>query len=368
MKKALDLAAKAATETPPESDCLGDCPHPRETFELVGQAEAEHEILKAYQTNAMPQAVILGGPAGIGKATLAWRIARFLLVNPNWSTADVQSASDLSVGPDHPAARQVAALSHADLVLLRREMNEKTKKFYSEIRTEDVRGAIHLFQQAAGAGGYRICIVDSAEDLNRSGANALLKTIEEPPPKSLFLIISHKPDSLLPTIRSRCRRVLLKPLADHSILKILDGLKPDVSLAERQDAAARSQGSLHDALRLLNGQGVAFDRHIRDMLEALPKLDWLAVHALADQIAGRDGLADYDTLMITILDWLAGTLRARAEAGDSGESISLNRLAPLAEVWEKVVEAARETEVLNLDKRPLVLSIFADLAAAARIS
>ncbi len=362
------MAAKALTEAPPESDRLEDCPHPRETFELVGQGEAEHDILKAYQANALPQAIILGGPPGIGKATLAWRVARFLLAHGDWASTDVQSATDLSVAPDHPVFRQVVALSHTDLVLLRREMNEKTKKFYTEIRTEDVRGAIHLFQQAAGAGGYRVCIVDSAEDLNRSGANALLKTIEEPPPKSLFLIVSHKPDSLLPTIRSRCRRILLKPLTDASISRILDDLRPDISPKERSEAAARSQGSLHDTLRLVNGQGIAFDRHIREMLEALPNLDWLAVHALADQIAGRDGLADYETLMITILDWLAGTLRTRAETGDSGERFPLNRLAPLAEVWEKVAEAARETEVLNLDKRPLVLSIFADLAAAAQAS
>ncbi len=362
------MAPRGAVEALPESDALEGCPHPRETYDLIGQGEAEHEILKAYQSNALPQAIILGGPAGIGKATLAWRAARFLLAHPNPAAPEVQVAQDMFVAPEHPAAHQLAALSHTDLVLLRREWNEKTKKFFSEIRTDDVRGAIHLFQQAAGAGGYRICIVDSAEDLNRSGANALLKTIEEPPPKSLFLIVSHRPDSLLPTIRSRCRRILLKPLSAGSILPILDGLGPPWSESapeERAAAAARAQGSLHDALRLLAGGGAAFDGQIRAMLEALPRLDWQAVHGLADQIAGRDGLADYETLMITIIDWLDETVKAQAEAGGA---ISAKRLAPLAEVWEKVSEAARETEVLNLDKRPLVLSIFADLAAAARAS
>jgi len=358
------MAPRAAAESSPESDCVEDCPHPRETYDLIGQDEAEHEILKAYQSNALPQAIILGGGAGIGKAALAWRTARFLLAHSDPAAPAVQAAQDLSVAPEHPVSHQLAALSHTDLVLLRREWNEKTKKFFSEIRTEDVRGAIHLFQQAAGAGGYRICIVDSAEDLNRSGANALLKTIEEPPPKSLFLIVAHKPDSLLPTIRSRCRRILLKPLSEASILEIVKTLGSPWSGRldeERAEAAARAQGSLHDALRLLSGGGVAFDSQIRMLLEALPRLDWLAVHALADQIAGRDGLADYETLMITIIDWLDGTIRARAGAG-------AKRLAPLAEVWDKVAEAARETEALNLDKRPLVLSIFADLAVAARAS
>jgi len=365
------MAPKTA-ETEPVSDRLEACPHPRETYDLIGQAEAEHEILKAYRSNALPQAIILGGPPGLGKATLAWRTARFLLSHPNPNEASVQAATDLSVDRDHPISHQLEALSHPDIVLLRRETNEKSKKFYSEIRTEDVRGAIHLFQQAAGAGGYRICIVDSADDLNRSGANALLKTIEEPPPKSLFLIVAHRPDSLLPTIRSRCRRILLKPLAADAILNILEGLAPPwphLPQGERAEAAERAQGSLHDALRLLNGHGVALDMQIRAMLTALPQVDWLSVHALADQITGRDGLADYQTLMITIIDWLSETTRARAGAGCAGvQAVDLKRLAPLAEVWEKVSEAARETEVLNLDKRPLVLSIFADLAMAARAS
>jgi DNA polymerase-3 subunit delta' len=360
------MAPRATVENIPESDRFDDCPHPRETYNLFGQDEAERDVLKAYQSNALPQAIILGGAAGIGKATLAWRIVRFLLAHPDPAAAGVQNAADLSIAPDHPVSRQVAALSHTNLVLLRREMNEKTKKFYSEIRTEDVRAAIHLFQQAAGAGGYRICVVDSAEDLNRSGANALLKTIEEPPPKSLFLIVAHRPDSLLPTIRSRCRRILLKPLAETAILRVLERLGPPWSEEPskvRAEAAARSQGSLHDALRLLNGGGVALDSQIRNLLDALPQLDWLAIHALADQITGKNGLADYETLKITVIDWLAAQLIARAEAEPAAGA---TRLAPLAEVWEKVAEAARETEALNLDKRPLVLSIFADLAAAAR--
>jgi DNA polymerase III subunit delta' len=235
--------AAAALEALPESDRIDDCPHPRETYDLIGQFEAEQEILKNYQRNALPQAIILGGSAGIGKATLAWRAARFLLAHPDPKAASVQSAGDLFVSPDHPVSRTLAALSHTDFGLLRREWNEKTKKFFSEIRTEDVRNAIHLFQQAAGAGGYRICIVDSAEDLNRSGANALLKTIEEPPPKSLFLIVAHRPDSLLPTIRSRCRKIALKPLSESAILQILEGLGPPWSslpLTERTGAAARA--------------------------------------------------------------------------------------------------------------------------------
>jgi DNA polymerase-3 subunit delta' len=362
------MAPRPAADIQPEADRFNACLHPRETYALIGQSEAEEFLLQSYKCGTLPQAIILGGQAGIGKATLAWRLTRFLLAHPDSKTPAVQNASDLAVAPDAAISHQVEALSHPDLVLLRRGWNEKTKKFFSEIRAEDVRGSIHLFQQAASAGGYRICLIDSAEDLNRSSANALLKTLEEPPPKSLFIIVSHKPDGLLPTIRSRCQRIVLKPLAASSLMQILQDLGSpwtDEAGPGLEEAAARAQGSLHDALRLLSGGGVAFDAQIRSLLQKLPGLDWLAIHGLADQIAGPNNLADYETLMITIIDWLDESIRARAIAMPGEKT---KQLAALAEVWEKVSEAARETEVLNLDKRPLVLSIFAHLATAAEAS
>ncbi len=146
---------------------------------------------------------------------------RFLLSHPDPAAPAVQAARNLAVPEEHPVSQKIAALSHGDVFLLRREWNEKSKRSYTEIRAEDVRHAIHLFQQASSAGGYRICIVDAAEDLNRSGANALLKLIEEPPPRSLFLIISHRPGQVLSTIRSRCRRLLLKPLTAEEIVSVV---------------------------------------------------------------------------------------------------------------------------------------------------
>ncbi|VFU08026.1 AAA ATPase [Methylocella tundrae] len=353
-------------EAPPEADRFEDAPHPREASAFIGHAEAEAELLRACASGQLPQAFLIGGPSGVGKATLAWRLARFLLANPD-ARAAAEGARNLHVPPEHPAARQIHALSHPDLFLLRREWNEKGKKHYTEIRVEDVRRAIHTFQQSAGRGGYRICIVDSAEDLNASGANALLKLIEEPPPRSVFMIVSHRPGRVLATIRSRCRKIGLKELGSADIADVVKTLGAPWSGAKPAEVAAaieRSRESLHGVLRLLNGRGLELDSSLRRILDDLPRIDWRAAHALADQVAPRDGGDDYETLLATVFDWLEAKVRGGALDGEGAP----RQLAPYAEVWEKVTEAAQQTEALNLDKRPFVLALFADLAAAARAS
>jgi DNA polymerase III subunit delta' len=356
------------SETVPESDRFEDTPHPRESYQCFGHAGTERQFIRSYLVGHLPHAFIIGGPPGVGKATLAWRVARFLLANPDPAAAAGEAKADLFVAPDRPAARQIAALAHPDLVLLRREWNEKDKRFFTEIRVEDVRRAIHMFQQAAGRGGYRICILDCAEDLNPSSANALLKLIEEPPPRSLFLIVAHRPGRMLATLRSRCQKILLKPLAAADIGQSVAALGPPWSAASEAKLAAaiaRAHGSIHNVLRLLDDRGIAFDTNLGRMLDDLPRIDWSKVHALADRVAARNNGKDYETMLAAIETWLDTRVRhgARTFQGDCAR-----RLAPYALVWEKLSEAAREIETFNLDKRPFVLSLFADLAAAAQAS
>ncbi|WP_395664658.1 DNA polymerase III subunit delta' [Methylocella sp.] len=355
------MAAKAAApDEPAEADRFEDAPHPRHARALIGHAEAEAELLAACVSGRLPQAALIGGPQGVGKATLAWRLARFLLVHRDARAA--QARHDLSTDPDHPAVRQALALSHPDLFLLRREWNDKTKRLASEIRVDDVRRMIHMFQQAASGDGWRVGLVDSAEDLNASGANALLKLIEEPPPRCMILIVAHRPGRVLPTIRSRCRKILLRPLGAAEVAQVLTSLGPPWSTtdaARREAAAARARGSIHGALRRLSEKSADFDARARRLLDALPRLDPRAVQMTADHVALRDHSEDYDALLEAVFDWLEDRLRAPAPQG-------ARALAPYAEVWEKATEAARQTEALNLDRRPFVLSLFADLAAAAR--
>lgn len=346
----------------PESDRYDDAPHPRETLALFGHAAAEQELLDAYRGNRMAQAWIIGGPEGIGKATLAWRLARFLLANPDPMAAVVQEARNLAVEADHPAARRVAALALADISLLRRGWNEKTKKHFTEISIDDVRRVIGSFHRASGTGGWRIAIVDCADDLNRASANALLKLIEEPPERSLFLLVAHQPGRIMPTIRSRCRKLMLGALAQIDIVSAVQGLggdRPETPAAQLEAAAARADGSVREALRLLSEDALIFDAAVARLFERLPQVDWLGVHMLADKLTGRDNEAAYEAFRRAIERHLDARVRALAGAGASPA-----RLAGLARAFEEIRAAARDTEVFNLDKKSLVLGIFDSLARA----
>jgi DNA polymerase III subunit delta' len=355
-------------ESCPESDRFKDTPHPRESYQLFGHRKAERAFLLSYVSGRLPQACIISGPPGIGKATLAWRLARFLLANPDPAAVSGAASADLYVPPGHPVARQIATMAHPDLVVLRREWNLETKKLSTQIQVDGVRDAIHMFQRAAGQGGYRICILDCADDLNASSANALLKLVEEPPPRSIFLIVAHRLGRIAATLRSRCRTVALRPLGAVDIGNVLATLgRPRSNADQRQwDAAiARARGSIHVALRLIDGDAMALDRDISLLLESLPAIDWNKIHTLAERVAARNSSKDYESLLAAIDDWLDA--RVLYGAGAFGEDC-VQQLAPYVVVWEKLAEAVQEAETFNLDRRPLVLSLFAGLAAAARAS
>jgi DNA polymerase III subunit delta' len=342
-----------------EIDLYPGAPHPRFATSLIGHESAERELLSAYRSGKLAHAWLIGGAEGVGKATLAWRFARFVLAHPDPAGAGVRAAENLSVDLEAPAARQILALAHPDLVALRRGWNGQAKNFYSEIRVEDVRGALELFHKSAGAGGWRICIVDSAEDLNRAGANALLKMIEEPPSRSLFLIVAHKPGQVLATIRSRCRRLTLDGLSPSDIARIVAGLGEawsEIGRADLDRAAARASGSAREALKRLDPAARATAAIIDAVIAQLPDADFRDIHKLADAVSGRGAGDAFDGLMNALYDWLAE--RARAGPGP--------QLASIVEVWDKIRAATRETEAYNLDKKLHVLAVFAEISAAAR--
>lgn len=347
---------------PPESDRFDDAPHPRETLALFGHAAAERELLDAYRRNRLAQAWILGGPEGIGKATLAWRFARFLLAHPDAAAPDVQAAETLAVPEDHPAARRVATLALADIFLLRREWNDKAKppKHFTEIRVDDVREITRAFHQGSGTGGWRVAIIDSADDLNRNAANALLKLIEEPPERSLFLLVAHQPGRILPTIRSRCRKLMLSPLTLAETIAAVESLgAPWSGEADIAAAAARAEGSVRETLRLLGGDAMAFDSNVSRLLQSLPRVDWLGVHMLADKLTGRDNEVSYETFMRALERHLDARVRTLSQGGAPPA-----RLVGYARAWDDIRELARETEVFNFDKKAMVLGVFDRLAKA----
>ncbi len=337
-----------------EGDRLAGAPHPREHGHLFGHAEAEAAVLQAWKRGRLPHALLIGGPEGIGKATLAYRIARFVLAH----ASPVATSADLSLAPEHPIFRQVAVQSHPDLLVLHRLANPDTGKLYSEIRVGDVRRIVTFFGSTPAFGGYRVCIVDSAEELNREGANALLKLVEEPPAKSLFLIVSHVPGRIIPTIRSRCQLLRLKPLSAENItaaLSALADLIPDLARDRIAEAAASSGGSVRRALALLLGEGLDVRSLSAELLGALPAVDAGKLHTLGDRIQSEEGL---NIFAETVEEWLAVQATRPRQP--------LPRLARLAETWEKVRRAAVETDVFRLDRKPFVFQVFAMLADATR--
>lgn len=335
-----------------EGDRLAGAPHPRTIRTLVGHEEAEVEILHAWNSGRFPHAFLIGGPEGIGKATFAYKIARFVLSQPP------VPAKSLNVHNDDPAAHQIAALSHPDFLLLRRIAPDEDKKVPTEIPVGEIRKLVKFFGSTAASGGYRVCIVDALDDLNKSGANALLKILEEPPARSLFLLISHSPGRLLATIRSRCRKLMLRPLATEEVVRVLKNIAQetgDLSLDKIAEAAEASGGSVRHALSLLLGEGLEVRGMTEKLLAALPSPDGESLHRLGDSLRDRDGFYVFTE---TVEDWLATAATA--------PGVSPTRLARFAETWENVRRAGIETDAFGLDRKPFVFKVFAMLSEATQ--
>jgi DNA polymerase-3 subunit delta' len=332
-------------------------PHPRKAATWFGHTEAERALLDAYRGARIPHAWLIGGSPGIGKATLAYRMARFVLAYPDPAAAPVQSAQSLALPPDHRVVRQIAAQGHPDLLVLERTLNERDV-LRTVITVDEVRRTIPFFGSTAGEGGWRIVIVDAADELNAAGANSLLKLIEEPPPCALFLIVSHAPGRLLATIRSRCRRLLLRPLAAEDVARAAAAaLDADPDDADIRAAAAVADGSVGRAIAMLGGPLMAVRERVIELLGRLPATDPRALHALAESLERADR-AVLATFVDTVRDWLSA--RLAADAQDS------RRLARVAQVWDKVNHAARDTEIFNLERKPLVFNVFGWLAETSR--
>lgn len=333
--------------------------HPRETSVLFGHREAEAALLSAYRSGRMAHAWLLGGAPGIGKATLAYRMARFVLTHRDPSAPPVRAADTLFVDPDDQTARHIASGAHGGLLSLERSANEKGV-MRTVITVDETRETISFFGSTAAVEGWRVCIVDTVDELNPNAANALLKILEEPPQRSLFLLVSHAPARVLATIKSRCRRLSLRPLATEDVIRAAAaaaGIDPaDPALGE---AAEASEGSVSRALTLLGGDAMQLQTRTAALLATLPRLDPNELHALGDALGSNDRAA-LASFIDTIERWVAERLRG------PDPNANLPRLARLAEVWEKIVRAARDTESYNLERKPLVFSVFGMLAEATR--
>jgi DNA polymerase III subunit delta' len=362
-------------EVLPEADRLEGFPHPRETTSLLGHEAAEADLASAFADGRMHHAWLFAGRAGIGKATLAYRFARYALARPH--ERDLAGPS-LDVPADCTAARQILALSHPGLLVLRRPYDSKTKRFATTIPVDEVRRLKSFLGLTSGDDAWRVIIVDAADDLNINAANALLKSLEEPPRRALFLLVTSQPSSLLPTIRSRCRRLDLHVLAAPTLRQAAETAlaASDVELpstAQWKQLEQLAGGSVRRVLQLAATDGLELNQRIADIFAHLPQIDWMAVHTLSDTLAGNAQEQRYEAFFELLLDTLAQLMRARATGQGSPEQVSLAtrlipeiRLPQWAALWESLLRSKVEVEELNLDRKALIMRAFSMLEAVSK--
>lgn len=347
---------------------LPGLPHPRETARLIGQDAAEAEFLGAQAGGRLHSGWLLTGPMGIGKATLAYRIAAHLL-------AGHEAAEGLDLPADDPDRRRVRAGSHPRLFVLKRGPNDKGDRISAQIRVEEMRKLKNFFHLSSADGGHRVVIVDAADEMNISAANALLKELEEPPANTTLLLISHQPSALLPTIRSRCRVLRLRPLEPAPLAEAL--AQVGVSSEAPEALAVLAAGSVGGAARIAHGDGRALYADLVALLSGLPHIDRLHAIAMADACGGKGAELRFP-LMLDLIDLLltraarAGLMGEPDLQGAPGEARLLMTLAPdaraarrIAELSQELSARARHGRAVNLDPSTLLLDMLLRIEATA---
>jgi DNA polymerase-3 subunit delta' len=348
-------------------------PPPRRNPELIGHHAAASAIQNAFARGRPHHAWLLAGPPGLGKATLAFRAARWVLAGA------APTDPPLSLDAAHPVFRRVAAGSHADLRVLEREYDPKRKKVRSELVVEQVRDLSRFLRMTAGEGAYRVVIVDPADEMNRNAANALLKLLEEPPPGAMLFLVSHAPGALLPTIRSRCRLLRLDPptvAETDAWLARLRADAPPEAIARARTLAGGAPGAALARLDAAGGDAFDAQAAVWQVLGALPRGDRAAGQALAQRL-GRAGAEDeffdffaaFDATLARLCAVMAGHAPAAAPAEEQALAARLAKLRPLGEwaaAWEKAREAARLADTYNLDRRAVAWLTIAGLRPGER--
>lgn len=364
----------AEIEAPPDADRLAGWPHPRETGALFGHDAAEAVALDAVNAGRLHHGWLIMGEEGIGKASFAYRLARFLLAQGETLPSGVLTLN----APDERIVRQIASLSHPSLFVVRRVWDASGKKFRQTIAVDEIRALRHFLQRTSVT-PWRAVVVDSADDLNANSANALLKSLEEPPVRTVFLIVSSVPGRLPPTIRSRCRLLRLEPLAGEDLTRAVAQACADAERAppDAGQMAALTQlarGSVRRALQLMDGGALGIAEMLTRLLASLPALDRVELHKLVALTGGRE-TETYTIAFDLLEEMLAETLRGAATGGNQPRFPQLRPLAALmaqggladwAGLWETIREARGEAERLNLDKAALVLTVFEKIDMAAK--
>lgn len=351
---------KLEIEEYPEADRAPGCDHPRDTYDLIGHADSEALFLKAKASDRLHHAWLITGAPGVGKATLAYRIIRYML------GGTPLLPGSLDIPQTDPVAQQLASLGHGNFMLLRRPYDFKRKKLRSEIPVDNVRALGAFFQGTAAVDEtWRVCLIDSADELNKNSENAILKLLEEPPAKTMIILLSSAPGRLLPTIRSRCIHL---PLREVPEAEILPWLKARVEVSEDilQAAVKLSRGGPGKAIALAQNSNDVL-RPLSQYLKSLDQSQAKVDHLIANNLAAQNASVSRALFWEALQD----ILRAQSAFSLTGEWSGAFKPLPVAksasiwaQLWDKVNEMQRVEAAINMDKKTVMLETLANIRAA----
>lgn len=355
-------------EALPEPDRAEGAPHPRMSPGLIGHEAAVSQALSALASQ-MHHAWLLTGPEGIGKATFAWAFAGSLLATPPpGGLFDVPPPTHLGLDPEDPLRLRLEALSEPRLALVRRGWDDKAKRLKSQITVDEVRKLHAFLGLSAPDGGRRVVLIDAADEMNVTAANAVLKLLEEPPADTVFLLVSHRPGGLLPTIKSRCRTVRLSPLDGDALASVLRQIGCDTPAEHSQTLTALAAGSPGDAIQLIEADGLKLYQQIIEVLSTCPSVDRPRALALANATVGR-GAEGHRDLTLRLIETALSRLAlcgsgATMTFANSDEEKLAQRLSPSAaasQLWAAAAQdlpaQARQAFAVNLDPSGVILDM-----------
>jgi DNA polymerase-3 subunit delta' len=357
--------------------------HPKMNDLVFGHEKAERTFLDGFNSGRLHHGWLITGPKGIGKATLAWKFAKFLLSSDDNSSNDglfgddlSASATSLDIDPEKAVIQRIKSGGHGGIICAERSVNSKTGKLRNDIVIDDIRNIISFFSRTSSEGGWRIAVIDAADEMNINAANALLKVLEEPPEKSILFLIAHSPGKLLPTIRSRCRTLELNPLSDDSVRAMLAHRYPDMDMQTMKTLTAMCAGAPGRAIEMERLGGAAIYQKTFQTISMLPQLNVPAIHQLAGEFASIKADAEYRLFIQIFTAFIeritkAGVLSEHPVEIVENENQHISRISAMArvdkwlELWEKVGHLIQRADAVNLDRKQVIVALFSELKATA---